>query len=101
MIDDDQRRSLISSLLSCYDNDLSEYCLQRLFIHSSCCSIQQIRTLFDQLYLCMLICKYNQMDPQDFDLESVPKAQQYPVIVSFCDDKMNGKEYERVEEADD
>lgn len=92
LIDDDQRRHCIESLLSRYDNELSEYCLQRLLIHSSCFSLHQITSLFDQLYYCMILCKYNQIDPSEFDLDTLPKSQQYPAVVSFCNDISAGKE---------
>ena len=92
-VDDDQRKACIETLLSHYDNELSEYCLQRLLTHSSCCSIQQIQTLFSQLYFCMLMCKYNQIPVDEVDLETTPKSQQYPVVAAFCEDLLKEESY--------
>ena len=89
--DESQRRSCLQQLLSVYDNALSEYALQRLLIHSSAFSLSQLRTLFDHAFFCMLLCKYNNIPSEEFQLSSVPKASMYQAVATYIQDRMKGE----------
>ena len=93
LIDESQRRLYLQQLLSMYDNALSEYAINRLLIHSSAFSLQQLRLLFDNAFFCMLLCKDNAIAVDAFDLASISKASMYQTLSRYIQDRMNGEKY--------
>lgn len=93
--DESQRRSCLQQLLSVYDNALSEYAIQRLLIHSSAFSLSQLRLLFDHAFFCMLLCKYNNIPNEEFQLSSIPKASMYQAAATYIQDRMKGEKWVR------
>ena len=92
-IDDEQRQIYLQNLLSLYNNELSAYCLQHILIHTSCCSIHQLQSLFIQSYYTTVLCGYSHSSLEDFAIDSLPKSQQYPLLVQFCNDHLTHSMY--------
>ena len=64
--------------------------MQRVLDHSSAFSLDQLRSLFDHAYLCMLLCKDHAIAVDQFDESDVSKSMLYQTVASFVRDRSNG-----------